>query len=437
MYSALTLVFLSGSASAETGYNRNATKLAAKPVDGVNPLIVGGDPVTPNEHNWVLQWRGDGYLCGASLIDEQWAMIAAHCTKGIPASKMEVFVYRHAIDGGADEHKCAETLKVDEKFEHPDYDERADNDIALLRLSRPVGCAGSITMPLLDDGSYSGADTTATVAGWGVTSKGGSVPDVLLSVDLKLLTNAKCGKSYGYEGRLTDSMICAIGDLKGGEDACQGDSGGPLFVQQGGVDIIVGIVSWGRGCARKRIAGVYARVSSFQSWIEETSGVATGKFPPQMPSPPSSPPASPSPPFSPPSPPSPSPPPSPPTSCECSDTSTGCLSGGQDVSDRCGCSTHGLAGETPFCYVVEPTRCPSAEESNAIVGAAWVDCAAPSQPPSSPQSPCPDGLKQCKSGCKQTSKRCKRKCEQTSKRCKRKCKKVQRKCIKACLEKCN
>jgi hypothetical protein len=42
MYSALTLVFLSGSASAETGYNRNATKLAAKPVDGVNPLIVGG-----------------------------------------------------------------------------------------------------------------------------------------------------------------------------------------------------------------------------------------------------------------------------------------------------------------------------------------------------------------------------------------------------------
>ena len=206
-------------------------------------------------------------------------MIAAHCTKDMSVSKMKVFVYRHAIDGGADEHKCAETLKVDEKFEHPDYDERADNDIALLRLSRvhpppppaknrrrlpletvrlrpppdppsprahddvsclarlcllpqPVGCAGSITMPLLDDGSYSGADTTATVAGWGDTSEDGSLPDVLLSVDLKLLTNAKCGKSYGYEGRLTDSMICAIGDLKGGEDACQGDSGGPLFVQQ-------------------------------------------------------------------------------------------------------------------------------------------------------------------------------------------------------------
>jgi len=87
-------------------------------------------------------------------------------------------------------------------------------------------------MPSLDDGSYSGADTTATVAGWGVTSEGGSSPDVLHSVDLMLLTNAQCGDAYGYAGQLVDSMICAIGDLEGGEDSCQGDSGGPLFVQQ-------------------------------------------------------------------------------------------------------------------------------------------------------------------------------------------------------------
>ena len=98
-------------------------------------------------------------------------------------------------------------------------------------LLQPVRCADSITMPSLDDGSYSGADTTATVAGWGRTSEGGSTSDVLRSVDLKLLTNAQC-ETYGYAGDLVDSMICAIGDLDGGEDACQGDSGGPLFVQQ-------------------------------------------------------------------------------------------------------------------------------------------------------------------------------------------------------------
>ena len=86
-------------------------------------------------------------------------------------------------------------------------------------------------MPSLDDGSSSGAGTTVTVAGWGTTSEGGSSPNVLHSVDLQLLTNAQC-EAYGYAGDLVPSSICAIGDLKGGEDACQGDSGGPLFVQQ-------------------------------------------------------------------------------------------------------------------------------------------------------------------------------------------------------------
>ena len=97
-------------------------------------------------------------------------------------------------------------------------------------LLQPVRCADSIIMPSLDDGSYSDADTTATVAGWGHTSEGGLTSDVLRSVDLKLLTNAQC-ETYGY-GYIADSTICAIGDLEGGEDACQGDSGGPLFVQK-------------------------------------------------------------------------------------------------------------------------------------------------------------------------------------------------------------
>ena len=103
--------------------------------------------------------------------------------------------------------------------------------LTLCLLPQSVGCSGSITMPSLDDGSYSGANTTATVAGWGVTSERGRTPDVMHSVDLMLLTNAQCG-TYGYAGELVESMICAIGDLEGGEDSCQGDSGGPLFVQQ-------------------------------------------------------------------------------------------------------------------------------------------------------------------------------------------------------------
>ena len=95
-----------------------------------------GAPVTPFEHNWVLGFRAGGYVCGASLIDEQWAITAAHCTQGTPAESMQVGVHRHAL-GWADngEHDCAETVDIAEKYEHPEYNDwTLENDITLLRL---------------------------------------------------------------------------------------------------------------------------------------------------------------------------------------------------------------------------------------------------------------------------------------------------------------
>ena len=79
-----------------------------------------------------------------------------------------------------------------------------------------------------------------------------------------------CQNLYGTN-TITDNMVCA-GPSHGGQDACQGDSGGPLAMRWYSDQwVVVGVVSWGVGCARPNNPGVYTKVAKYADWIYDKS----------------------------------------------------------------------------------------------------------------------------------------------------------------------
>ena len=108
----------------------------------------------------------------------------------------------------------------------------------------------------------------SVVSGWGRLSSGGIIPSQLQAVEVYITSRAECDSAYADFGGITVNMICA-GVPGGGKDACQGDSGGPLVVD----GQLVGIVSWGIGCAQADYPGVYSNVATLKSFVTEQTGV--------------------------------------------------------------------------------------------------------------------------------------------------------------------
>merc|ERR1712107_687402 len=86
--------------------------------------------------------------------------------------------------------------------------------------------------------------------GWGTLESGGWQPTELHEVDVKLTTNKICRKLVGG---ITKNMLCAAED---GKDSCQGDSVGPLVTLENGQHALIGVVSWGYGCAEPDSPGL-------------------------------------------------------------------------------------------------------------------------------------------------------------------------------------
>ncbi|XP_036595508.1 serine protease 42-like [Trichosurus vulpecula] len=238
--------------------------------------VFHGHPATPTKHPWQVSLQIYGqHICGGALIDAEWVLTAAHCV---------LWNYNYTVKLGDISYytsKNSTIAAVKDILIHPSYSDFIiiRNDIALVHLESPVKFTQKIQPICLPSNKFDLKNgTQCWVAGWGRTKENNndSHPLVLLETDLYLLERNYCNQMLRkflfisqFVTMVNSKMICAYHPE--GKDACQGDSGGALACEVGEHTWVqVGIVSWGIGCGKPEIPGVYTRVSSFSTWIIRT-----------------------------------------------------------------------------------------------------------------------------------------------------------------------
>lgn len=229
--------------------------------------IIGGDVISAYYIPYQVSLRrrtsnraAYAHTCGGSLLDERTILTAAHCVNNrLPENFLVVAgtELRAGIDGIV--------TRVERIVQHEQYNSSiTDNDVALVFVSPPFPLSTNLKIASIELATEQpAAGTVATVSGWGATAEGGFSSAQLQRVQVPLVANDVCQAAYDWRP-ITDGMLCA-GAPDGGKDACQGDSGGPLVAN----NKLLGVVSWGEGCARADYPGVYAAVPHFIDWIAQ------------------------------------------------------------------------------------------------------------------------------------------------------------------------
>ncbi|MFE6283970.1 S1 family peptidase [Streptomyces sp. NPDC057877] len=239
-----------------------ATGAVALAVASLQPLsaeaastrVVGGTPAAQGEFPFLVHLSMG---CGGALYKKDVVLTAAHCVDGSGNNT------RITVTAGVADLNSSAAIKVrsTKVKQAPGYN-GTGKDWALIKLARPI-----------DRPTLKIATTTRhnrgvfTVAGWGDTRENANTGTTKLrKAQVGFISDRACKWHYG--DRLVSKEELCAGHPRGAIDTCQGDSGGPMFRKDdAGKWLQVGIVSWGDGCARTGVPGVYTEVSTFAGQI--------------------------------------------------------------------------------------------------------------------------------------------------------------------------
>ena len=259
------------------------------------PRIVGGSESTIAQYPWQAalvtssakapdQDAHQRQFCGGSLLTSRIVITAAHCvyhrdpdcnsdvacqtgdpngdgTQKADPDDVDVVLSRTTMSNAEEgEELPVEGVSIQDSYD-PAYGSSGipDFDVAYLVLAAPAA-EPSIKIAGTDEGGLWAPGSTVEISGWGSASETGDTVDTLRAAAVPMTSDSTCASEYGSNFD-PNAMVCA-GFPEGGVDTCYGDSGGPLEAPLGdGAYRLVGITSWGRGCAEPGYAGVYTRIA--------------------------------------------------------------------------------------------------------------------------------------------------------------------------------
>ncbi|KAL7738582.1 hypothetical protein ACLKA6_006881 [Drosophila palustris] len=238
------------------------------PQDG---RIVGGwaTNITHFPHQVSLQ-LGTRHVCGGTIIAPNIILTAAHCVVNVDEPQSYAIRAGSTLWSSGGSYIRARRIIPHGQFNIPTH---MNNDIALVLLQKSLVYSSSIQpIGLVLPTDIVPVQAQLFVSGWGATS----VDQVVTSPRLHYtavvqMDRQRCTQNYFGAGTVTGTMFCAgsksgLGD----RDSCMGDSGGPLITRVAGRFKLLGIVSWGLGCANAQYPGVYTYVTAHGAWLTQT-----------------------------------------------------------------------------------------------------------------------------------------------------------------------